>query len=104
MTEFIKVAKMSDLQPGEKMEVDYDEESVALFNIDGSFYAIRNECTHEYSTLVDGELEGDEIICPLHDARFNVKTGQETAPAFEPVETFEVKIDGDDILIAPVDE
>jgi 3-phenylpropionate/trans-cinnamate dioxygenase ferredoxin subunit len=50
---------------------------------------------------VDGELDGDVIICPRHGARFNVKTGAQTMPAFAPVPLYEVKIEGDDIYIAP---
>jgi 3-phenylpropionate/trans-cinnamate dioxygenase ferredoxin subunit len=101
MTEFIKVAKISDLAPGEKMLVEYDEEDVGLFNIDGEFYAISDVCTHDDGPLVEGKLDGEWIICPRHGARFNVKTGQQTMPAFAPVPLYEVKIEGDDILIAP---
>lgn len=101
MAKFIKVAKTSDLKPGEKMRVQYEDERVGLFNIDGEFYAISDVCTHDYGPLVDGELDGDCVICPRHGARFNVKTGDETAPAYEPAPTYEVKIEGEDILIAP---
>ncbi|MBN1221506.1 MAG: non-heme iron oxygenase ferredoxin subunit [Anaerolineae bacterium] len=101
MPEFIKVAKTSDLASGEKMLVEYDEEDVGLFNIDGEFYAISDVCTHDNGPLVEGELDGEWIICPRHGARFNVKTGQQTMPAFAPVPLYEVKIEGDDILIAP---
>jgi 3-phenylpropionate/trans-cinnamate dioxygenase ferredoxin subunit len=101
MTEFIKVANVSELAPGEKMLVEYDEEDVGLFNIDGKFYAISDVCTHDNGPLVEGELDGDCIICPRHGARFNVKTGVQTMPAFAPVPLYEVRIEGDDILIAP---
>ena len=104
MSEFIKVAKVSDLGPGEKLLVEYDDEDVGLFNIDGKFYAISDVCTHDGGPLVEGELDGDWIICPRHGARFNVKTGEETMPAFSPVPLYEVKIEGEDILIAPKDE
>ena len=101
MSAFIKVAKISDLGPGEKMLVEYDDEDVGLFNIDGEIYAISDVCTHDGGPLVEGELDGDCIICPRHGARFNVKTGEETMPAFSPVPLYEVKIEGEDILIAP---
>ena len=101
MSKFIKVAQISDLAPGEKMLVDYDGEDVGLFNIDGQFYAISDICTHDNGPLVEGRLEGECIICPRHGARFNVKTGQQTMPAFQPVPLYEVKIEGDDVLIAP---
>ena len=101
MTEFLKVAQISDLAPGEKMLVEYDDEDVGLFNIDGEIYAISDVCTHDNGPLVEGELDGDCIICPRHGARFNVKTGRQTMPAISPVPLYEVKIEGDDILIAP---
>ena len=101
MTEFIKVAQISDLTSGEKMLVEYEDDEVGLFNIDGEFYAISDVCTHDDGPLVEGNLDGEWIICPRHGARFNVKTGQQTMPAFAPVPLYEVKIEGDDILIAP---
>lgn len=104
MSEFIKVAQVSDLAPGEKMLVEYEDEDVGLFNIEGEFYAISDVCTHDDGPLVEGKLDGECIICPRHGAKFNVKTGEETMPAFSPVPLYEVKIDGDDVLIAPKDE
>lgn len=103
MSEFVKVAKTSDLASGEKMLVEYDDEDVGLFNLDGQFYAISDVCTHDGGPLVEGHLDGDCIVCPRHGARFNIKTGQQTMPAFAPVPLYEVKIEGDDILIAPKD-
>jgi len=104
MTEFIKVASTLDLAPGEKMLVEYDDEDVGLFNIDGEFYAISDVCTHDDGPLVEGELDGDCVICPRHGARFNVKTGKQTMPAISPVPLYTVKIEGDDILIAPQED
>ncbi len=103
MADFIKVAKVSELAPGEKMLVEYEEEDVGLFNIDGQIYAISDVCTHDNGPLVEGKLEQEWIICPRHGARFNVKTGQQTMPAFAPVPLYEVKVEGDDILIAPTE-
>lgn len=101
MPDFIKVAEISDLAPGQKMLVEYDEEDVGLFNLNGQFYAISDVCTHDNGPLVEGKLDGDHIICPRHGARFNVKTGEQTMPAFAPVPLYHVKVEGDDILIAP---
>ena len=103
MVEFIKVAKTSDLAPGEKMLVEYDDEDVGLFNIGGEYYAISDVCTHDDGPLVEGELDGECVICPRHGARFNVKTGKQTMPAISPVPLYIVKIEGDDVLIAPKD-
>ena len=104
MAEFVKVAKTSDLAPGEKILVEYEDEDVGLFNLDGEIHAISDVCTHDGGPLVEGDLDGEWIICPRHGARFNVKTGAQTMPAFMPVPLYEVKIEGDDILIAPKDE
>jgi len=102
MSEFIKVATTSDLASGEKMLVDYEGSPVGLFNLDGEFYAIYDICTHDGGPLVEGELQGDVVVCPRHGARFDVKTGAvRTLPAYAPVPTYRVKIEGDDILIAP---
>ncbi len=99
MTEFIKVAKISELPLGGKMRVEYDGEDVGLFNLDGEFYAISDICTHDEGPLLGGNIIDDCIVCPRHGARFNIKTGQQTMPAFAPVPLYEVKIEGDDILI-----
>lgn len=102
MSEFIKVATTSDLAPGEKMLVEYDGLPVGLFNIDGDFYAIGDICTHDGGPLVEGNLQGDVVVCPRHGARFDVRTGAvRSLPAYGPVPTYQVKIESDDILIAP---
>ncbi len=102
MSDFIKVARTSDLAPGEKMLVEYQGSRVGLFNVEGEFYAIHDICTHDGGPLVEGELHGEVIVCPRHGARFDVKTGAvRTLPAFAPVPTYQVKIEGHDILIAP---
>ena len=74
--------------------LDVDGYDVAVFKIDGQFYAIEDVCTHDGAEIASGELEGDEIICPRHGARFCVKTGQvKCAPAYEDVATFAVRIE-----------
>ena len=104
MADFVKVALLSDLAAGQKTVVDYDGEDVGLVNLDNEIYAISDVCTHDDGPLMEGELDGDCVICPRHGARFNVKTGEFTFPAFAPVPRYQVKIEGDDILIAPIDE
>ena len=102
MAKFIKVAKTTDLAPGHKMLVDYQGTPVGLFNVDGEFFAIEDVCTHDGGALLEGELHGDVIVCPRHGARFDVKTGAvRTLPAYGPVPVYQVRVEGDDILIAP---
>ncbi len=97
---FIKVANRSEIPPGEVKSFFVDNESIAICNVGGEFYAIKDECTHMEFPLSDGVLEKETITCAYHGAEFNVKTGEALCmPAVEPVETFELKLDGDDIYI-----
>jgi len=93
MSDWIAVAKLEELPPGERRIVDIDDVQIVVFNLGGEFYAIEDVCTHDYAPLTDGKLDGDEIICPRHGARFCIKTGAVTAPpAYEPIPTFPVRI------------
>jgi 3-phenylpropionate/trans-cinnamate dioxygenase ferredoxin subunit len=97
---FVKAAKVSDIPPGRIRVVELEEEDVALCNVDGEIFAMVNVCTHDGGPLGEGYLLGDEIECPRHGARFNVRTGEvKTLPAIIPIPTLEVKIDGDDIWV-----
>ena len=101
MSEYVKVAEADELRPGEKMLIELDGRFIALINVGGNYYAIDDVCTHDGGPLAEGELIGHEIICPRHGARFDVRTGEALSmPAFEPVTTYEVKVEGKDILIA----
>ena len=72
-----------------------DDVSLLLVNVDGEFYAIENLCSHDGGELSDGEVIGTEIICPRHDSRFCLKTGTVlSAPAFEDIDTYPVRIVG----------
>lgn len=100
MPEFQKVTTVDQLSPGEKLLVEIDGRAVALFNVEGEFYAIDDVCTHDGGPLAEGEFDGEEIACPRHGARFNVKTGAALCmPAFQPVATHEVKVKGNDLLV-----
>jgi nitrite reductase/ring-hydroxylating ferredoxin subunit len=97
---FVKAANVRDVPPGHAKVVEIRDEDVALCNVDGKIYAIANVCTHDDGPLGEGYLLGEEIECPRHGARFNVRSGEvKTLPAIMPIPTFEVKIDGDDILV-----
>lgn len=95
------VARTSDLNPGEVMYVEVGSDPVALINLDGSFYALSDICTHQDASLSDGEVIGDEIECPLHGGAFEIKTGlPANFPVVVPVETYEVKVEGDVVYAA----
>ena len=98
--DFVKVADTKDIQPSRMKEVQVDGENICLVNVDGNYYAIGSICTHEGGPLADGTLEGYEVECPWHNSKFDVRTGEVTSPpANEPEPSYEVKVDGNDILI-----
>lgn len=100
MSNIIKIAMTSDLSPGTGTTIEMEGQSIALFNVEGNFYAIANTCTHRGGSLGEGRLNGDIVTCPKHGAHFNVKTGEVTfPPARFGVKTFPVTIEGDDVLI-----
>ena len=94
------VANESDVAPDEPIKVQVGDEEIALYNVNGAIYATSNICTHAFASMVDGYQEGEEIECPLHDGRFNVKTGAPLCPPVsEPLRTFEVKIERGKVLV-----
>jgi 3-phenylpropionate/trans-cinnamate dioxygenase ferredoxin subunit len=88
-----RVIEAGRLKPGGFAVVETDELLVAVFNVAGSFYAIEDVCTHDGEELTGGPIEGDQIICPRHGARFCIRTGKAlTPPAYEDVRTFAVRV------------
>ena len=100
MANFVEVAKTNEIKPGEGKLIEIDDNKIALFNCEGSYYAIQNTCTHQGGPLCEGDLEGDKVICPWHGAEFDVKTGNVLGPpAEESVKSYRVQVDGDSIKI-----
>jgi nitrite reductase/ring-hydroxylating ferredoxin subunit len=98
--EFTKVAAVGEIAPGGVLRVEVGDEPVAIFNLDGEFYAIGDTCSHEEASLSEGDVFGDVVECPLHGAEFDIKTGAaRTLPAVAPVPTFPVRVEGDAILV-----
>jgi 3-phenylpropionate/trans-cinnamate dioxygenase ferredoxin component len=92
MSLWIDVAPAESLPPGSCRALPTDP-PVAVFNLGGQYYAIENNCTHEDADLAYGEVCGEEIVCPMHGARFSIVTGQVTAPpAYEDLRTFPVRL------------
>ena len=93
MAAYIKVANADELQPGQGKLVTAGDQRVALFNVDGTCYAINDTCTHKDGPLSDGALEGDVVTCPWHGARFCVRDGQvQGPPARESVTSYPVRV------------
>ena len=98
--DFVKVAETKDIQTSQMKEVQIDGQDVCIANVDGKYYAIGNVCTHEGGPLADGVLEGYEVECPWHQSRFDVRTGEVRGPpASESEPTYEIKVDGNSILV-----
>ncbi len=102
MSEFVRVAAVADVPPGTAKRVDLDGRKIALVNVAGTIHAIDDTCTHEEESLSEGPVVGEIIVCPKHGSRFHLPTGRVLSlPAVRPVNTYAVKIEGDDILLAP---
>ena len=88
------VGAVGEIEPGEYRVVDVDDVAVAVFNLDGEYFAIEDVCTHDFGTLTGGCIEGGRVMCPRHGAWFDIRTGAAlTPPAYEPVTTFEVRVE-----------
>jgi ferredoxin-NADP reductase/nitrite reductase/ring-hydroxylating ferredoxin subunit len=97
---YVKVANAKDIQPSQMKEVEVNGENICVANVEGKYYAIGSICTHEGGPLADGTLEGYEVECPWHNSKFDIRTGEvRSPPASEPEPTYEIKVDGNSILI-----
>jgi nitrite reductase/ring-hydroxylating ferredoxin subunit len=97
---FVKAATMAEVPLGRIKVVEVGDEDLALCNVDGKIYAVANVCTHDDGPLGEGVLLDHQIECPRHGARFDVRTGEvRSLPAVIPIPTYEVRIEGDDILV-----
>lgn len=96
MTDWIRVCSTSDLLPGE-FQIAFDgDTAIAVFNVDGTLFAVEDICTHDGGELAGGPVEGFEVECPRHGARFDLRTGEAThPPAYLPIAKFPVKVEGD---------
>jgi 3-phenylpropionate/trans-cinnamate dioxygenase ferredoxin subunit len=100
MSEFIQVAVLAEIPDPGKLLVEIDERILALFRIRGEIFCIDDVCTHDGGPLSDGDLDGYEIACPRHGARFDVRTGcAKTMPATENTIAHQVKLEGDAIWV-----
>lgn len=100
MADFVKVARTDEIGPGEARLVEVKGRQIALFNVDGEYFAIDNMCTHEEASLAEGEVSGHEVSCPLHGAKFDIRTGEVLGPpAYDDVARFDVRVLGNDIEI-----
>jgi nitrite reductase/ring-hydroxylating ferredoxin subunit len=97
---FTKVATVQEVPAGKGKQVKVGGKTIALFNVGGTFLAIDDTCTHRGAPLSEGEIEGNEVICPWHGARFDLTSGAVMAPpAPKGVSAYKVQVVGDEVQI-----
>jgi nitrite reductase/ring-hydroxylating ferredoxin subunit len=100
MAEFVKVAKTDEVAPGQGKMVEVSGKKIALFNVEGSFYAIDDTCTHRGGPLSGGVLDGKQVTCPWHGAIYDVTTGEVSGPpAPKGVARYTVRVEGENIEV-----
>lgn len=99
MTAWIDVANSEEFIPGQSRLIEVDDIRIAVINLDGEYFALKDVCSHEGFPMLGCGMElgelicGDELVCPRHGARFSIRTGEPLGPpAYEPVETYQVRI------------
>jgi 3-phenylpropionate/trans-cinnamate dioxygenase ferredoxin subunit len=108
-TNFVKVAQKNEIPPGTSKAVKVEDKEVLLVNVNGNFYAVSQKCTHMGGDLAKGKLEGNIVTCPRHHSQFDVTNGKVVShpkvplmhPKAKDLQTFEVKIQNDDIMVNP---
>jgi nitrite reductase/ring-hydroxylating ferredoxin subunit len=96
----IDLCATDEVAPGTALKVDTAELSVAVFNLEGEFYVIDDNCTHGPGLLSEGFIEGDVIECPFHNGQFNIKTGAVVSPpCMVPIKTYKTVVEGGRVLI-----
>lgn len=100
MADWVRVARVDEIPEDGAIEADVADVEVALFRIDGTVYATEASCTHQHARLADGFLDGCEIECPLHQARFDVRTGKVLcAPADRDLRVFPVRVEAGEVFV-----
>jgi nitrite reductase/ring-hydroxylating ferredoxin subunit len=100
MSDWVKVASVDSVKPGTVVQVEVEGEPVCLANTGEEFLATSDVCSHDYVELHDGWLEDDEIECPQHGSRFNMRTGKVlNPPATQSIAPYETKVEGQDVFV-----
>jgi nitrite reductase (NADH) small subunit len=100
MSRFVKMATLTELPPGGAKEVEFEGRVYAIFNVDGQISAIDGICPHQGGPLADGALEGTTVTCPWHGWQFDVRTGKTPLGPKIKQAVYEVKIEGQDVMVA----
>jgi len=100
MPTLTKVATTSEIPVGTAKVVEIGGKTIAVFNCEGTFYATDNTCKHRGGPLGEGSLSGTKVTCPWHGWEYEVTSGECSMDASIKVQTFDVKVEGDDLLVA----
>jgi nitrite reductase/ring-hydroxylating ferredoxin subunit len=100
MAGFVRVSALSDIPPGSGKCVEVNGKPIAVFNVDGTLFAIDNDCLHRQGPLAEGELEGHVVTCPWHGWQYDVRTGVNTMDESEQLGRYDVKVEGNDVLVS----
>ncbi|MDX3896200.1 MULTISPECIES: non-heme iron oxygenase ferredoxin subunit [Pusillimonas] len=100
MANWIKIAQVGQVDEDESLAIEVDGKQLALHHTEGEYFVTDNVCTHQYALLSDGYIEDGCVECPLHQAQFDLRTGKAMcAPATVDIQTYQVKTEGEDILV-----
>jgi len=99
MSEYVPVITVADLPPGRAAEVVVDNQTIALFNVDGTFHALAGRCPHRGGPLGQGSLDGPRVSCPWHNYTFDVTTGENVVSADLRVARYEAKVEGGRVFV-----
>ena len=95
----IKVTTKDSISPGQVKNFYREGKSIAVANVGGRYYAFEDSCPHMSARLSNGTLDGNVLTCPQHGSRFDVTTGRPLAVSDDPLAVFEVRVEGDDVLV-----
>lgn len=100
MADFVKVATTDEIGPAQTRQVEVNGKQIALFNVEGQFFALDNTCTHKGGPLAEGQVSGHEVTCPWHGGRFDIRTGEVVGPPpQQAVARYGVRVTGTDIEV-----
>jgi len=100
MAKLLKIAEAKDVPPGQAAAFTIEGQQIALFNVEGTYYAIGDTCTHRGGPLSEGDVQGTKVTCPWHGAQFDLQTGTVLGPpAQKGVPSYKVVVEGDDIKV-----
>lgn len=100
MSKWMQVAQTLEIAAGQMKAFIVDDEPIVVCNVDGTFYAFQDTCSHQELPLADGELCGKEVTCPWHGAKFDVTTGAALGmPAVSPIVTYPLRVEGTAIYV-----